>query len=1771
MIEHESFDSADIQTSEHEPRVELTISIAPQVNFACHQNAVPVIREIEVVNSTEQTLQNLTLEMQASPAFITPKRWHIDRLLPDGTLHINDRDTRLDGEYLLNLLEQQRGELKFTLKAGDGEVLAESVHSLELLARNEWGGYGSSPELLAAFCMPNERSVDKLLRAASDLLRASGEEPTLKNYETGDPKRIWLQASAVWNALLALRLDYAYPPSSFERTGQKVRTPDAILDSKRATCLDTTLLLAALFEQMRLHPVIVLDEGHAYVGLWLRNDGFSRPYVEDLLALRKRVRLRELIVIETTLLSQGASFKTALKHAEDHLQDESTQFIGVVDIARARDEQIKPLSYVRQVAGQAAEAIPGTDGSSEAVNAPISIEYPDDPGSLGGDAIEWSHEGQGPGGRLGQWQRKLLDLTLRNPLLSMRSSKTNIPLIAPNPGLLEDLLAEGKALAIESVPVPEGRDGQLHAQQTGDKLDEQIALTALRRGKIYSPIEQQKLETNLVELYRKARSDLEEGGSNTLFLAIGILHWQRPGDKEKSYRAPLILVPVNITRQSVRSGIRLTLNDDEVRFNTTLLEMLRQDFDLDIQGLDGSLPADDSGTDIEAILTRMRHEVKDVAGFEVRDEVVLSTFSFAKYLMWKDLVDRTDQLKDNAVVAHLIDTPREPFKQDSVFVEPGELDNRLSPAELYAPLNYDSSQLAAVVASSDGKNFVMIGPPGTGKSQTIANIIAHNLGLGRTILFVSEKAAALDVVYRRLREQGLGEFCLELHSNKAKKLDVLRQLGDAWDVRGRMSPGDWDKQTQRLRVVRDELNQFVLALHETHRNGMSISQALGVAVSGQDLPDVTLSWPSADQHDPAGYEKLLEIGERIEVNAAEIGDVAGHPLGLLHASDWSMGWQQSVLQQAGDLSLSTLAWCEQIKAMVQRLQLKGEFVERSRLKALSQLLSAMQRSANKDLGFAFAPNAKEIIDAVPRATQLLQQFTAAQSSLSCTYDRTSFLNCDLGATQKLWDKATATWWLPRIINAFKCRNLLKKQAGASAKPSPETDLPALTQLQTLKRDLDALQPLLETVPGWRGLDSETATMADASSVAAILRSAIAGLAQDADELVELRAPVRKFVLDANDMLAADGAVGVQIARYQEAEKVFQGSLTRFAELAVRQPGEILDMPAGLDGLVESCKNLASAQNKLNAWCAWRRARAEAVDLGLYPIIDAIEKGHLSADSALCAIQVNYARWWVTQKIDASTVIRNFVSVEHERKIINFRQIDQDVRKITAEHIRSRLRQGLVDKDEVKKTSEFGIIKRELEKKARHKPLRQLISETSSAISSLTPCLLMSPLSVSQYLPVDQKPFDLVVFDEASQITVWDAIGAIARAKQTIMVGDPKQLPPTSFFMSAQNDEVQADEEEDLESILDEMLGANLPTIDLSWHYRSRNESLITFSNHRYYKGGLITFPSPATEDKAVNMTYVGGVYDRGGSQTNRAEADAIVAEIERRLTDPELCKLTIGVVTFNQKQQTLILDLLDAARRANPDLDKFFAEDLIEPVFVKNLESVQGDERDVVLFSITFGPDNTGRVAMNFGPLNQSGGERRLNVAITRARCELKVFASIRPDQIDLSRTGAVGVRDLKHFLEFADKGARALGEAVFGSVGDFDSPFESAVARALQDKGWVIHPQIGVSQFRIDLGVVDPNAPGRYLAGIECDGATYHRSATARDRDMVREGVLRGLGWEILRLWSTDFWIDPQGCIDKIDQQLHALLKAANAVLPEGDAAGEQSSSENVSQIAIE
>ena len=569
-------------------------------------------------------------------------------------------------------------------------------------------------------------------------------------------KRAWELASAIWSAIGAMGLDYALPPASFEYQGQKIRSPQQIADAGLATCLDLSLLFAAVFEQAGLHPIIVFVTGHAFVGVWLKDEAFSSTVVDDVTALRKRVQLKELVLLETTVVAQRPcpTFLQAIDAALRHI-DESCEgsFELAVDVRRARLQRIRPLASADASTSVAQSDVPPPVTEPDFAQAP---DLPDD------DVVRTATaEVTTPKGRLALWQRKLLDLSLRNNLLNFKAGKKSLKLEAPEPGLLEDALAAGDPIKLLARPrLMEGSDPrslQIHETRQREDLRRQHALDALGRKEVFVDLTAEELDERLVELYRAGRASLEEGGANTLYLALGFLCWTREDVDDKRFRAPLILIPISLNRRSVRSGFTLTLHEDEPRFNPTLIEMLRQDFKLQLEINEEQLPKDDSGLDVRAIWKQVALAIKEIKGWEVAEEAVLASFSFAKYLMWKDLAERTDQLKQNAVVRHLIETPREPFRggaADTPFPHPRRLDVEYTPQQTLCPLPVDSSQLSAVMAAAGGKDFVLIGPPGTGKSQTIANVIAQCLAQNKRVLFVSEKIAALNVVVLTLAAGG---------------------------------------------------------------------------------------------------------------------------------------------------------------------------------------------------------------------------------------------------------------------------------------------------------------------------------------------------------------------------------------------------------------------------------------------------------------------------------------------------------------------------------------------------------------------------------------------------------------------------------------------------------------------------------------------------------------------------------------------------------------------------------------------------------------------------------------------------------------------------------------------------------------------------------------------------------------------------------------------------------------------------------------------------------
>ena len=1458
----------------------IAISADSTTGYAAIQNSIPVLRAITLTNRGEQALSNVDVQVHCTPAFALATRLTFDHLAAGETRQIAPIDLAPDHAYLSSLNEALRAHIHVKASTS-AESLGEARQPIEVLAYDQWAGTRALPELLAAFCMPNSPVVDQLLGAASTLLRASALDAGMNGYQARHREKVWQQVSALYSTVVAEDLQYANPPASFGNDGQKIRTPERIIEGRIATCLDLAMLFASLLEQTGLHPVVLFKNGHAWVGVWLIDTCFSTALVDDVQAVRKRVKSGEFIVFETTGVTDATrpSLRWACTTGEQHLDDEAA-FLNAVDIRRARELLIRPLPSRATPTDTAPLAPPDSPPAIEAM-PPLP---PLDPAFL--PQVE-GRLPDTPEGRLARWKSKLLDLTLRNRLLNFKQVKTSLRLICPDPAALEDVLSEGKEFSIRALPAVmtgaatrDMRDAAVHTARTGSAPLDALASDGLGRREIIVDVADDALDARLLEIFRAAGTGLEEGGANTLFLAFGLLQWQEDKEAEATHLAPILLIPVTLTRQSVRSGYRLTRHDDDALVNPTLVQKLLQDFGLKLPPLDVLL-TDDKGIDVAKVLQIFRLHVGDMAGWEVKDQVHLGIFSFTKFLMWRDLHDRQQQLMENSVVAHLINHPGEAFGAGDIGFPADTLDQSHRPQDLFAPLLSDSSQLRAICAVSDGRNLVVEGPPGTGKSQTITNMIAHLLATGKTVLFVSEKMAALEVVHRRLNSMGLGAFCLELHSAKAKKSTVLKQLGIALDTVASRSVADWDLEADRLAALRAELNAMAQALHRYYPHGLTVYDAIGTCIAHQGQRPATLDWQDPLIHGRAELEGLRDTSRQMAALAGQLSELQQHPLAAIGQTDWSHAWQQDLLTGADALTQAAQALQTAAAGAFDLFGLAPQGHSLDQLMLADRLADVVLRAPTVPAGVARAAHDEEARAKLAVLRQRGMLRASIWTPLGQTY-RDELASLNAGDLKLQWAQARTTWW-PRSWLAMRAVSTQLAAYARDLRRPPDAQIdPLLDTLGKLNAEdlaLAALAPdaavLLQD--SFAAHQTDWAAVQVAEQWALEFSGAVNRLAgTDMELAARLRATLQRYVADNRAALAQTGPAGAVLVTYRDAVRTFAAALQQLEALAYT-PALVPEPAAGgaLTRLLGQLQGWHGAARQLQPWCLWRRVRAKAVAQGLQGVLRALDQGEVPLSAIPDFFEYSYQSWWVRKIIDREPALRDFSSADHERKIVEFQHADARFQQLTQQFIVARLSgqipvaEALIGAD-----SEMGKLRRELQKQRKHMPIRQLVQSLPTLMPKLKPCLLMSPLSVAQYLDAGHAQFDVVIFDEASQIPVWDAVGAIARGRQLACVGDPKQLPPTSFFNRVDDPDASSEEDEvqDLESILDECLGIGMPRLSLNWHYRSRHESLITFSNVTYYDSQLITFPSPVTQDAAVRFEHVSGVYDRGGARNNRAEA-----------------------------------------------------------------------------------------------------------------------------------------------------------------------------------------------------------------------------------------------------------------------------------------------------------
>ena len=1685
--------------------IRIEVSSVPAYNFAQQQNRPELIRRFTVINDSDAELTDTELTISTDPSFTLPFLKHIDCLPAKSGVNLRDISVAADAGRLLELTEKVEAALTIRL-AKDGEVLAERTAPITFLAFDQWQGITLFPEMTASFVTPNHPVISDILKEASQYLGEWTLNPSLDAYMAEDANRVLSQAAAVFSAIRKKGISYAVAPASFGTVGQRVRLVDAVLGQGLGNCLELTLLFVSCLEAMGLHPLVIFTQGHAFAGVWLEDEHtFPEAVLDDVSFLTKRLAdgVNDIAVFECTFLTDGhrETFDDARRFAENALKD-ADSFECAADIARARMSGISPLPVrVLTENGWHIEGNGEADLDEASPEAPACSVTKIDLGASNADT---------PAGRLAQWERRLLDLGLRNSLINLRFTRTLMPLMVEGVDNLEDVLSKGGDFTLH--PHPEDWDGRVTGLDFDNlhNLGNAAGLIASEFGnkRLRSFYSEAQFVSSVKELYRAAKTSVEENGANTLYLALGLMKWYENPRSTKPRYAPIILIPIEMVRRSAAQGYAIRLRDEEPQMNITLLEKLRQDFGIIVNGLD-PLPLDDAGVDTRRVFTVLRNAIMAEKKWDVIESAVLGIFSFSQFVMWNDIRNRADDLKRNKVVSSLIDGKL------TWEAEPMTLPDRVKEDGVYLPLSADASQLFAIEAANAGESFVLHGPPGTGKSQTITALIANALANGKSVLFVAEKMAALEVVQRRLEKLGLGAFCLELHSNKSRKRDVLDRLKLAMETTKTASPENYKQEAERIGRLRAELDEYSEALNRELPCGASVYELISRYEKyrdARDIPDFPADFPKE-----ATLGSILEQTsalERLVAAARETGHPAGHPLSRVGCAGYSQKLKSEVVPSGVRYRAALSKLRETSERLTKALGMQesteyGSFIYlESVAKLLKELAVCPREWFTRDDAEGYMASVREMASHFIKAD-------AARKKLEASW-KPSFLELDGEKLKSRLETAEGKWFLGRAIGVGGIKKELASHSvsGVNTKELG-SDIDVLIEYRAQKAEAEGMFRDFGA-----GLD---ASMSAEKWAVTVDNSVTAGC------FLVKRLDGELMAKDVRMAHGGDRTVLPELEAYLSARASLEAPMNEYYSLLDISPET--DAPDWILSEFEMLSDIETNINALREWLAWTNAASEVRSLGLSSVVSAYASG-LGHEDVLPAFHKAAYRSLAEDGIDASPVLNTFSGSVFNKKVEQFKKLDEELMELTKREIFCLLAAKLPNlTHEARQSSEIGILSRAIRSGARGMSLRSLFEQIPELLTRLAPCMLMSPMSAAQYLSPSRKPFDLVVFDEASQLPTCKAVGALARGENAVIVGDPKQMPPTSFF------ETVAENTEDLESILDDCLSLNMPETHLLWHYRSRHESLIAFSNSRFYGNKLFTFPSVNDNECKVSLVKVNGVFMRGKSRSNREEAEAVIRELKLRAHDPELKRSSVGIVTFNINQQNLIDDLLTDACQEDRELESW-AYGGTEPLFIKNLENVQGDERDVILFSVGFGPDARGRVSMNFGPLNLDGGWRRLNVAVTRARCEMKIFSSITPEQIDLSRTGAEGVAALKGFLEYASTGRLSYDEDSVRRSQKHVSAVADSVCAFLNERGYKTDIMVGRSEYRIDVGVVDDLDPEKYRLGILLDGESYITARTTRDRELAQISVLKGLGWRILRVKAMDWW-------DNREKELNRILKA--------------------------
>ncbi len=1683
-----------------------------------------LIEKIKITNSYFLSFSSLTLKIfTLNNEYLKVDDILIPFIKEKEEIFLSDFNIEFDNEKLKNIVLAKDIKIFFEIINENNEILANSFFNIKLISPFLFSLSFYDYPTIASFITPNNKYIKNLAYNSKNRLKEIYNSDNFYNYHNYNLEDIYNEIEIIYNEFKKLDVSLINLPSNYLNNGIKIRRDEEIYFSKRGTELDLSLFLASILEYFSFFPLIIFNKNNVMVGIWTTSSISYSPLITSKDDISLFLSINRIIPISiNSIFNKKAKLKENILETKEYLLKEDD--VLILDVKASRKNHYYPLE----------EDILNKENIDKIAFNKESLSLKD----INLKTSDLKSEFYKNKDRFSYWERKLLDLSKNNKLINMKIGTNNFQILTSSiydlSYLLMSNLENRFTLFFKSDDsIPSSSKKHIFEIKNDLKILNRYNEYILKN-KLEVLLNEKEYFTSLPSLYRKVKNEEEETGSNTLFIAFGVVTWKENFSSKTVFNAPILLLPIEIKKNKSKL-YEIKALDQEPFLNTSFLAYLRDEFSLDLN-ISSELPRKNDNLDVidlNKIISDFKKNLLSLKGFKISETAFIGRFSFSKYIMWNDIRNRKDKISKNPIIKSFLNGKKE-WESPKKF-NASDIDNFLNLKNIAIPLSSDSSQIEAIINSSNGESFVMIGPPGTGKSQTITNIIVNALYNNKKVLFCSEKKAALDVVYSRLKEVKIDPFCLELHSNKQDKKVVLSSLERALDLGEIAKKKEFLSLIDNINHLKTDFKEIIKKVHFKDDYPLSLYDTILKFEKYKDekgeeiyINDQFINNFTKTKED--NIDNLFIKGQSYQNSFNDFKE--NNPFFIVELRDYS-------LKTKNDLSsLLNLTIEESNKFLINYEKLnKSLKIESLDDKIISQIYNLFDYLKIEEVYLNLLKEDGYLLKLKKMKEMILLEnnYKNEWKSLSKIFDE-SIEKIDFNELYLTFQNSKGLNFLIRFFKQTKILKLLKKKSFNPKeinKKNVEKYLLLLKNHNLNKPIINKNSILIESIIPLDYFRN------DKNDYAKILHKIDATI--DFSKIVEKISYGKidtKFFIKYINELYEEHASKEMIKEYQSSYENIKDNL---AKLSTNYKFNFIKFKneENIIRLFDNLKQIYNNIDLLQDWCEL---------LNVFDCFDNYSLKNIKEEYFKCfdfnSISKRFYKC-LYKKIIEKLISKNHLEKFNGEKLnierISYQKLDTTYKKDVINEVVAKLSSNLpiYYKNSIN-SSEVGILKKAIKSNGRGMSLRKILSLISETLLNITPCVLVSPLSCAKYLDPELYHFDLVIFDEASQIPTSSAIGVISRGDSLVIAGDDKQLPPTSFFDKQASD----DEDElfisDLESILDDAIAASFPIKKLLYHYRSKNESLIAFSNNKFYNNELYTFPSIDDVNSKVHFKFVNGTYDLGKSATNILEAKTIVSDLIFRIKNDHF-NHSYGVITFSIHQMELIQRMLEENIEQDKELFDIVSN-LKEPIFVKNLENVQGDERDIIYLSICYGRDKNGRFVQNFGPINNLGGYRRLNVAITRSREEMYVYSSITYNEINLNKTNSEGVKYLKEFLEYAQYGVKSLTSPQSSYL--IKEGIENFLAEDLKEKGYEVITHLGTSKFKIDIAIVNPKNKNKYLLAIIMDSYSYISNPTVEDRNIIQFNKLTSLGRRVLMVWTLDYFNNRTKVLKIIDEEVKKALE---------------------------